>query len=393
MKSKIYGMLGLLLVWGTSAMASSSVAEVSTSSTSSRTWKQAAGVTFITCSVDTRFKAGTAGSVTVTSTDPIAKAGQMTPVSVTEGQAIALKTNAGPGRCYLNRFESLESDPSFDDVTADAISATSLDLSGELVVNGDAGFKGNIDLDGAQVTGLARNQNLFLDGADAGLSSVKVKNLEITGTCTGCVPGDPIQWWGDGGVNNLQATAINLQGDVTGIVRNQNMFLDGADAGLNDVRARYFRTSSSQLGVGTTIGGDPSNGYASAWLGIAAGSESLSNYALLGGAAIGSTVLNAPTGQTLAFRINNANLWTGDSTGLVMASGKTITAVDIHATSTKTVGNITMTGGSGTATVNSGAICVCSDTSATPADVRCTVSSTTLTAAGTDGHIAAYICL
>ncbi len=65
-------------------------------------------------------------------------------------------------------------------------------------------------------------------------------------------------------------------------------------------------------------------------------------------------------------------------------------------TNTKTAGQITLSGGTGTATVVSGTHCVCTDDSATPVVLRCTVSSTTLTASeagASSTHVINYLCL
>jgi hypothetical protein len=99
-----------------------------------------------------------------------------------------------------------------------------------------------------------------------------------------------------------------------------------------------------------------------------------------------------------AFTIWNTNA-SGDIFNLFGDPGGT-QVLDVHhdgslkGYSTKLVGTITLSGGTGTATVNSGAKCVCTDTSATPLVLQCAVSSTTLTATQASGsHVIAYVCM
>lgn len=85
---------------------------------------------------------------------------------------------------------------------------------------------------------------------------------------------------------------------------------------------------------------------------------------------------------------NGARFSVGYATGDVATDGA------IHTTSTKTVGTIVMSGGTGTATVAAGAICVCSVDTAFLA-CQPSVSGTTLTVTVTAGgsNTVSYICL
>ncbi len=359
MKNKINYLLGLFLIYGTAAWGDPSVSVISTSSTSAvQSAPQAAGTAYLTCSVDTRAKV----AATATQLSPLVKAGVITPIAVTAGQYISLLSKVGPGHCDLNRFDS-------DDLAL----ADDADIAGELVVHGDAGFKGNIDLGSAQVTGLPRGQNLFFDGADAGISSLQVKNLAITGTCTGtgCATGAELTWWGDGGFNDA-----TVNRNLIGPARGGNLFMTGSDAGFATLYAQLGQFTGTPGASGLIAG--VTGGVTGIWYGIAPGSIATGNY---GTATTGTDLLLNNNGGGFSFRTSNSVVGSIASDGAITSA------------STKTRGAITMTGGTGTATVLSGALCVCSDISASPAVVRCTVSSTTLTAAGTDGHVANYICL
>ena len=115
----------------------------------------------------------------------------------------------------------------------------------------------------------------------------------------------------------------------------------------------------------------------------------------------GSGRVLCPTGSCYSVGAGAAIIWNNTSSGdsadfFADPGGTEVVTIDhggaIHSVSTKTVGTITLSGGTGTATVNSGTHCVCDDSTAT-AIVKCAVSSTTLTATGTGTDVITYICL
>jgi hypothetical protein len=70
-----------------------------------------------------------------------------------------------------------------------------------------------------------------------------------------------------------------------------------------------------------------------------------------------------------------------------------LSTTTLKATDTKTSGIITLSGGTGTATVLSGVHCTCGKVTNASNGVICSVSSTTLTATGTNTDQVSYICL
>lgn len=71
--------------------------------------------------------------------------------------------------------------------------------------------------------------------------------------------------------------------------------------------------------------------------------------------------------------------------------GTVITAPGFVSNSATYSGTKTLAAGAGTTTVATGARCVCTDTTAAAA-VKCSVSGTTLTFAGTTTDVIAYFC-
>jgi len=85
---------------------------------------------------------------------------------------------------------------------------------------------------------------------------------------------------------------------------------------------------------------------------------------------------------------------TGVSTNTLVPVSGVMAVETMHLANSTNIGSITLSAGTGTAVVNTGAKCVCQDTSATPLVVRCSVSSTTLTATEASGtNVITYICL
>lgn len=96
---------------------------------------------------------------------------------------------------------------------------------------------------------------------------------------------------------------------------------------------------------------------------------------------------NVVAGSPLLEIWNNTN-GGGTKVATVDGSGNII----LSSGSTRSKGTVTLSGGAATVTVSSGAICTCSDTTSAAA-VRCSVSSTTLSVAGTGTDVISYLCL
>ncbi len=98
-------------------------------------------------------------------------------------------------------------------------------------------------------------------------------------------------------------------------------------------------------------------------------------------------------GASLHFSVAAANGSINTDGALAVGTTSVLTGA-VTVSSSLNVGAITLSAGTGTATVRAGAICVCQDTSAVPLVVRCSLSSTTLTAAEASGtNVVNYICL
>lgn len=156
--------------------------------------------------------------------------------------------------------------------------------------------------------------------------------------------------------------------------------------GATDCLASAGQAQSAKILVGATSAGYASLYFASGLLPFSGGIGSASSNYTIRSDIAGQTEVNSGAGS-LGLNITNVTK--------IAITGSLISAtVPVRVTDSKTVGTITLSAGTGTATVASGATCVCSDISATPLVVRCTVSSTTLTAAEVSGtNVVAYICL
>lgn len=177
-----------------------------------------------------------------------------------------------------------------------------------------------------------------------------------------------------------QYLALLLKAGVDGSCLVTQYSTDGVAGSFTTLAASGASTLTGNVSMGGTL--------------AVTGASTLSGAVTMSAAATVGTTLGVTGAATLS-----STLSAGATTVTALtASGTFTNSGDNIVAGTKTRGNCTLNNASPsvcTATVNTGAICVCANNTTTTNDVKCAVSSTTLTVTGpnTTTDVVSYVCL